>query len=78
LSLITFAIFLGPCRASYSTKAIGPSAFLRCLYDTDGDFVKRTIAAQAASINRDVKYVLDRLSVNASTFVEFLRNQTHD
>ena len=57
----------------YSITAIGPSTFLRNLYDLDSEFVAMTLMQQAASINKTIEYVLDRLSINAPGFVSFFK-----
>jgi hypothetical protein len=57
----------------YSVAAMGPSTFLKNLYDLDPEFVANTLTRQAASINRPVEYILERLSVNAPGFVSFLK-----
>ena len=57
----------------YSITAMGPSTFLRNLYDLDPEVVANTLARQATSINKTVGYVLDRLSVNAPGFVSFFK-----
>jgi len=57
----------------YSITAMGPSTFLRNLYDLDPEVVANTLARQATSINKTVEYVLDRLSVNAPGFVSFFK-----
>ena len=57
----------------YSITAMGPSTFLRNLYDLDPEVVANTLARQASSINKTVEYVLDRLSVNAPGFVSFFK-----
>jgi predicted nucleic acid-binding protein len=57
----------------YSTTAMGPSTFLRNLYDLDPEFVAKTLERQAAAINRPIEYVLDRLSINAPGFVGFFK-----
>jgi hypothetical protein len=59
----------------YSIALMGPSTFLRSLYDLDADFVGETLERQAASVNRPVGYVLDRLSVNAPGFVSFFKTR---
>lgn len=59
----------------YSIIAMGPSVFLRHLYDFRPDIVIKTLREQAASINQPVGYVLDRLSINAPGFVSFLRSK---
>jgi len=59
----------------YSITLAGPSTFLRNLYELDSETVSTTIQRQAASINKTVDYVLERLSVNAPGFVSFLRSQ---
>jgi hypothetical protein len=57
----------------YSITAMGPSTFLRILYELDPEFVADTLARQATSINRTVEYVLDRLSINAPGFVSYFK-----
>jgi hypothetical protein len=57
----------------YSITVTGPSTFLRNLYELDPKFVADTLERQAASINRTMEYVLDRLSINAPGFVSFFR-----
>ena len=57
----------------YSITAMGPSTFLRNLYELDPRFVADALERQAASINRTAEYVLDRLSINAPGFVSFFR-----
>lgn len=57
----------------YSITAMGPSTFLRNLYELDPKFVADTLERQATSINRTVEYVLDRLSINAPGFVSFFK-----
>ena len=57
----------------YSITAMGPSTFLRNLYDLDSEFVAMTLMQQAASINKTIEYVLDRLSINAPGFVSFFK-----
>jgi hypothetical protein len=57
----------------YSITAMGPSTFLRNLYDLDPEVVANTLARQATSINKTVEYVLERLSVNAPGFVSFFK-----
>lgn len=57
----------------YSITAMGPSTFLRNLYDLDPEVVANTLTRQAASINKTVEYVLERLSINAPGFVSFFR-----
>ena len=57
----------------YSITVMGPSTFLRNLYDLDPKFVADTLERQATSINRTVEYVLDRLSINAPGFVSFFK-----
>jgi hypothetical protein len=52
---------------------MGPSTFLRNLYEFDPEFVADTLERQATSINRTVEYVLDRLSINAPGFVSFFK-----
>lgn len=59
----------------YSITAAGPSTFLRNLYELDPKTVSTTIERQAASINKDVDYVLQRLAVNAPTFVGLFRER---
>ena len=56
-----------------SITAMGPSTFLRNLYDLDPEVVANTLARQATSINKTVEYVLDRLSINAPGFVSFFK-----
>jgi len=58
----------------YSIAAMGPSAFLRSMYELDSEFVKDTLQRQARSIGKTVDYVLDRLSINAPGFVCFFRS----
>jgi len=57
----------------YSITVLGPSTFLRNLYELDPKFVADTLERQAASINRTMEYVLDRLSINAPGFASFFR-----
>jgi hypothetical protein len=57
----------------YSITVMGPSTFLRILYDLDHEVVAETLVRQAASIHRPVEYVLERLSVNAPSFVSFFK-----
>lgn len=57
----------------YSITAMAPSTFLRNLYDLDPDVVTNTLERQAASINRTLEYVLERLSVNAPGFVSVFK-----
>ena len=57
----------------YSIAVMGPSTFLRNLYDLDPKFVVETLERQATSINQTVEYVLDRLSINAPGFVSFFK-----
>src|SRR5450759_350842 len=57
----------------YSITAMGPSTFLRNLYEIDSEFVADMLERQATSINRTVEYVLNRLSVNAPGFVSFFK-----
>jgi len=57
----------------YSITAMGPSTFLRNLYDMDPEVVANTLARQATSINKTVEYVLERLSINAPGFVSFFK-----
>lgn len=59
----------------YSITAMGPSTFLRNLYDLDPEVVAHTLARQAASINKTVEYVLERLSINAPGFVSFFKKR---
>lgn len=65
--------FPGKALEPYSITAMGPSTFLRNLYDLDPEVVANTLMRQAASINRSVEYVLDRLSINAPGFVSFFK-----
>ena len=65
--------FPEPALEPYSIAVAGPSTFLRDLYELDRETVLATIEHQAASINRTVDYVLQRLAVNAPSFVSFLR-----
>jgi len=57
----------------YSITVLGPSTFLRNLFELDPKFVADTLERQATSINRTAEYVLDRLSINAPGFVSFFR-----
>jgi hypothetical protein len=57
----------------YSITPMGPSTFLRNLYDLDPDVVATALLRQAASINKPVEYVLERVSINAPGFVTFFR-----
>jgi predicted nucleic acid-binding protein len=57
----------------YSITVMGPSTFLRNLYDLDPEVVAETLVRQAASIHRPVGYVLERLSINAPSFVSFFK-----
>ena len=57
----------------HSITAMGPSTFLRNLYELDAEFVAETLERQARSINRTSEYVLDRLSINAPGFVSFFK-----
>ncbi len=57
----------------YSITVMGPSSFLRNLYDLDPEVIASTLLRQAASINKPVEYVLERLSVNAPAFVSFFK-----
>ncbi|MBS1874983.1 MAG: PIN domain-containing protein [Acidobacteria bacterium] len=57
----------------YSITVMGPSTFLRNLYDLDPGVIASTLLRQAASINKPVEYVLERLSVNAPAFVSFFK-----
>jgi hypothetical protein len=57
----------------YSITVLGPSTFLRNLYEIDPEFVADTLERQAMSINRTMEYVLDRLSINARGFVSFFK-----
>ena len=57
----------------YSISVAGPSRFLQDLYELDPETVLSTIERQAASINRTVDYVLQRLAVNTPEFVSSLR-----
>jgi hypothetical protein len=52
---------------------MGPSTFLRNLYEFDPEFVADTVERQATSINRTVEYALDRLSINTPGFVGFFK-----
>ncbi|MGH9632999.1 MAG: PIN domain-containing protein, partial [Bryobacteraceae bacterium] len=65
--------FPGKALDPYSITAMGPSTFLRNLYDLDPEVVANTLMRQAASINKSVEYVLDRLSINAPGFVSFFK-----
>ena len=60
----------------YSITMAGPSTFLRHLYELDPETVSATIERQASSIDKPVDYVLQRLAVNAPTFVSFLSAPT--
>ena len=57
----------------YSITVMGPSTFLHNLYDLDPEVIASTLLRQAASINKPVEYVLERLSVNALAFVSFFK-----
>lgn len=59
----------------YSIIAVGPSTFLRDLYELDSKIVLTTIERQAASIHKTVDYVVQRLAVNAPAFVSLLRER---
>ncbi|SPF37845.1 conserved hypothetical protein [Candidatus Sulfopaludibacter sp. SbA4] len=57
----------------FSITVMGPSTFLRNLYDLDPEAIAKTLKSQASSIKRPVEYVLERLSINAPGFVSFFR-----
>jgi hypothetical protein len=59
----------------YAITVAGPSAFLQNLYELDPETVWSTFERQAASIDRTVDYVLERLAVNVPAFVIFLRKR---
>lgn len=65
--------FPGKALEPYSITAMGPSTFLRNLYDLDPEVVGNTLMRQAASVNKTVEYVFDRLSINAPGFVRFFK-----
>lgn len=76
--LSKMGVFPRPARTAldpYSITAMGPSTFLRNLYDLDPEVVAHTLARQAASINKTVEYVLERLSINAPGFVSFFKKR---
>ena len=56
---------LDPC----SITVMGPGEFLRGLLELDREALVDTLERQAASINRPIAYVLERLSVNVPGFV---------
>ena len=53
----------------YSITVMGPGEFLRGLLELDREALVDTLERQAASINRPIAYVLERLSVNVPGFV---------
>jgi hypothetical protein len=59
----------------YSITAQGPSAFLRNLYELDRDAVLGALEQQAAAIDKSFDYLLNRLRVNVSGFVDMLAQQ---
>ena len=59
--------------APYSITVMAPSMFLRGLYDLDPEAVANTLGRQAASINKPLEYVLERLSINIPGFVSFFK-----
>jgi predicted nucleic acid-binding protein len=59
----------------YSITIAGPSTFLQNLYELDPETVWSTLKRQAASINKTVDYVLERLAVNVPAFVSFLQER---
>jgi hypothetical protein len=62
----------------YSIAVMGPSTFLRNLYELEPETMVETLERQAASINKPVEYVLERLSINAPAFVAFFRNNLEE
>ena len=60
--------------APYSITVQGPSTFLTTLYQLDPNAVGQVLEQQAAAINRQVEYVLDRLHINAPHFVDIIRS----
>jgi predicted nucleic acid-binding protein len=67
--------FPGTALEPYSITVMGPSTFLRNLYELDPKFVADTLERQATSISRTVEYVLERLSINAPGFVSFFKTK---
>ena len=59
----------------YNIKAMGPSSFLRILYERNPKAVLRTLHEQAESIRESTGFVLDRLEVNVPAFIASLRTQ---
>ncbi len=61
--------------APHAITALGPSAFLKALYDKSPSAIIETLHRQAAAINQSMDYLLSRLRINAPVFVERIENE---
>lgn len=61
--------------APNSIAALGPSAFLKALYERFPSTMIETFHRQAAAINQSMDYLLSRLRINAPAFVEGIENE---
>jgi hypothetical protein len=61
--------------APYAITALGPSAFLKNLYQESPTAVIETLHSQAAAIGQPMDYLLSRLRVNVPAFVEMIEKE---
>ena len=57
----------------YSITVMGPSTFLRNLYELDPSLLRTRLSGKLRRSTELAEYVLDRLSINAPGFVSFFR-----
>ncbi len=61
--------------APYAITALGPSAFLKALYEKSPSSMIETLHRQAAAIGRSMDYLLSRLRINTPAFAELIENE---
>lgn len=61
--------------APHAITALGPSAFLKAVYEESPSAMIETLHRQAAAINQSMDYLLSRLRINAPAFTEMIRDE---
>lgn len=73
--LVNFKLKDFPAVAGNATAVVGPSAFLKDLWDHDPSLIRGRLSEQAEAIDISLDLLLDRLAPSVPAFEELVRKQ---